>query len=314
MGIETAIGGALGLAGGLMGQDSARKAANQQNDAARNANQLSWEQADQARRDNLPFFGTAYGANDLIATLLGMPAVKQEQGETYDQIRARLAPQFTNPRYGGNGVDDAGLNRAASDEYNRLYTGKSTVGGDPNSPLYGLLTKQFTGADLQNDPGYQFGLQQGQRALDNRLAANGNYYSGSAIKQAARYNQDYAGTKFNEAWNRDQTAKGNMLNNLLGITGRGQTSVGQVNSAGMQYGNTAGNNLIGAGDARAAGSIARGNALTSALNGAAYGARNAFGGGSSYSPWSSIGINPSSTMTGWNSPSNADIWTQMMGG
>lgn len=131
----------------------------------------------------------------------------------------------------------------------------------------------FTGANLANEPGYQFGLAEGNRAITNSAAARGGLLSGAALKASTKYAQDYAGTKFNEAYARDQTNK----NRLATLAGIGQTSVGQTNASGAALGtsvagglrNTAsaiGDNLTGAANARASSYLATGNALTGALN------------------------------------------------
>lgn len=63
----------------------------------------------------------------------------------------------------------------------------------------------FTPQDLQNDPGYQFQLQQGEQALERGQAARGKVFSGEALKAAQDYGQGLASTSFNEANNRFNT-------------------------------------------------------------------------------------------------------------
>lgn len=142
---------------------------------------------------------------------------------------------------------------------------------------FGTLLKPFTGADLTNDPGYKFRLAEGNKALDRSASARGGLYSGAALKSLNRYNQDYAGTEFSNAFNRDQVSKNQLFNMLSGVSGTGQTSAAQVGQQGVATGqgmanamnNAAtqvGNNMIGAGNARASGYLAQGNALTGAMN------------------------------------------------
>jgi hypothetical protein len=61
------------------------------------------------------------------------------------------------------------------------------LGGDKNAANYGMLTRQFTGENLQSDPGYQFGLNQGTTALQHSAAARGGLYSGATMKALERY-------------------------------------------------------------------------------------------------------------------------------
>jgi hypothetical protein len=133
--------------------------------------------------------------------------------------------------------------------------------------------KDFTGADLASEPGYQFGLDQGMKGLTNAAAARGGLLSGAALKASTRYAQDYASTKYGEAFSRDTINK----NRLASLAGIGQTAVGQTTAAGSQVGANVGagilatgaqigQNALGAGNARASGYLANGNALTGALN------------------------------------------------
>lgn len=55
---------------------------------------------------------------------------------------------------------------------------------------------------LQNDPGYQFRLQQGNQALDRSLAARGLSQSGAALKAAQEYGQGLADQTYNDYFNR----------------------------------------------------------------------------------------------------------------
>lgn len=79
----------------------------------------------------------------------------------------------------------------------------------------GPAFKAPTGADFQNDPGYQFRLEQGQKALERSAAAKGSATGGAAIKAAQRYGQDYASNEYGNVYGRAlgtyQTNFGNSL-------------------------------------------------------------------------------------------------------
>jgi len=60
----------------------------------------------------------------------------------------------------------------------------------------------FNPEDLASDPGYQFQLAEGEKALARNQAARGNYFSGSAMKAAQDYGQGLASTTFDAANNR----------------------------------------------------------------------------------------------------------------
>lgn len=151
------------------------------------------------------------------------------------------------------------------------------LSGDTGAAGYGSLAKSFTGADLANEPGYQFGLAQGQHGLDASAAARGGYYSGAQLKAASRYNNDYASTKYADAYNRYNNDRTTTYNQLAGISGSGQQATNNVGAAGtanasnngnllINNANNSGSNAMGAANARASSYLSNGNALQNALN------------------------------------------------
>lgn len=143
------------------------------------------------------------------------------------------------------------------------------LGGDTTAANYGAGMKPFTGADLATEPGYQFRLGEGINALNRTAAARGGMMSGRALKEAERYGQDYASNEYQNAFNRYYTQRNQMLNPLQSLLGQAQTSAGNVGAAGQNYANQAGQNMMGAANARASGYVGGANALNQAL-GAAY--------------------------------------------
>lgn len=164
------------------------------------------------------------------------------------------------------------------------------------------LPGAFTGqVNMMADPGYQFRLSEGLKALDRQAAARGGLISGGALKAAQRYGQDYASgeygnaynralTEYNAAMQRSQMGYGRELdaynaemqrsaagyNRLASMAGLGQTSVGQIGSAAQNYANLGSNALgtmgaaqaggiTGAANARASGYMGQANALASGL-------------------------------------------------
>lgn len=111
-------------------------------------------------------------------------------------------------------------------------------------------------SSITQQPDYQFGLNQGTRALDNSAAARGGLYSGQQLKASQRFGQDYAGTKLNESYNR-----------LASIAGIGQQANSQSANAGMNYANQAGNTLQGMGNATGSAYVGGVNAVNNALGG-----------------------------------------------
>lgn len=107
---------------------------------------------------------------------------------------------------------------------------------------------------LQQDPSYQFRLQQGQGALENSAAARGGLMSGNMLRALSDYGQNTASMEF-----------GNVANRLAGLAGVGQNAAQYIGSAGQQTGQALANNTIMAGQARASGYTGMANALNNAV-------------------------------------------------
>lgn len=152
------------------------------------------------------------------------------------------------------------------------------------------LTAAYDPSKLMDSPGYQFGLSEGQKALERSLAARGAGGGGAAMKAALRFGTDYGTSKLNDAFSRDQTSKQQIYNQLMGLTGIGQASANNTAAAGQQYAAQGGAALIGAGNAQAASQIAQGNIWGNLLNqGASMYERRQQGGGAG---GSSFGATP----------------------
>lgn len=151
-------------------------------------------------------------------------------------------------------------NRA--DQMPWLQAGQQTL-GDLMSQM-GSLTTPYTQADFQNDPGYQFELAEGQRALDAAARARGLYGSSGALRELLRYSQGLASTRYQDAWNRDLTNRQNTFNMLSGVSGTGQVTAGNLGSLGQNTANTVGDLLTQSGNAQAAGRVGSANAWTQA--------------------------------------------------
>lgn len=151
---------------------------------------------------------------------------------------------------------------------------------------------------ITKDPGYQFGMDQGTRAINSGAASRGMTYSGAAGKALARYGSDYAGTKLDQTYNR--------LSNLAGL---GQVGANNNQQAGMNYANNVGSNMMGAANVNAAAGMSNANRMGNALNQvSAYGDRNGWFGGNSLQPGGGVGsvsggyVAPDGSM--FNNPSN----------
>lgn len=174
----------------------------------------------------------------------------------------------------------------------------SMAGFDPNS-----LMRNFGAADFQADPGYNFRLSEGLKALDRQAAARGGMMSGAALKAAGRYGQDVAsqeyGNAFNrfqtnrasqaglftDAYNRDRTRQMDEYGRLSDFTTRGANAAANTGTSQAAYGSNAANlisqgaqamgqGVLGAGQAAAAGQMGAGNTYNNAIQAALQGYQN----------------------------------------
>jgi hypothetical protein len=141
------------------------------------------------------------------------------QAGTFDISRADLAPWRT-----------AGAN---------ALTGlQSKMAGGP---------PQVAPFNFETSPGYQFRLDEGQKAVERGAAARGNLLSGATGKALTRYGQDYATNEYQTQLGNYERQRGNTLAEYYqsltpyqSLAGVGQTTAGQMASqAGNQGSSTA---------------------------------------------------------------------------
>ena len=278
---------ALPLVGAFISSSGASDAADSQRAATDAATAEQRRQFDLVRGDTASARGIGESAIAQLARELGLPYNPQTGatgGMTEAQIRAELTPQFTTGAtpagyvsptgsavtYGPEGnnqnqtwqagtpgtLNQAGLDAAVQ----QRMAGQAVPQGQPGQPM------PQEAIDPTKEPGYQFGLQQGQTALDRRIAAMGGRVSGAALKASTRYNQDYATTGYAAAYNRQNSARSERLNRLQALAGFGQTAAATSGQAGANTSNAITNMLTSQGDATGASKIAQSNIWGNAFN------------------------------------------------
>lgn len=112
-----------------------------------------------------------------------------------------------------------------------------------------LMEETFTPGDLENTPGYQFNLGQGQKAIDRAAAARGNYFSGQALTDASDYAQGLAQNTYQDAysnWLNDRSQRLGAAGAAAGIQqGIGETQATKTLNIGQTAGQSA-SALLGA--------------------------------------------------------------------
>lgn len=140
----------------------------------------------------------------------------------------------------------------------------------------GEFDQRFGLSQFQTDPGYQFRLEQGQKALDRSAAASGSAYSGAQLKALANFNSGLASQEYGNAYNRFNTDQSARYNRLASVAGLGQTALNQTQQAGTNaYGNIANlgmastnainQSMADAAAARASGYVGVSNAIGSGI-------------------------------------------------
>lgn len=140
------------------------------------------------------------------------------------------------------GVDRTRTGMASGD-------GAAAVPGSPED------LSSYAKFDYTKDPGYQFRMDEGVRALDRSAASRGSLNSGGQLRKVTRYGQDYASNEYQRVYDR-----------IAQIAGFGGRSSSEASSVIVNTGQGVSGALVNAGEARASGFVAQGNAFSNALN------------------------------------------------
>lgn len=165
------------------------------------------------------------------------------------------------------------------------YMGFGKSAANSLAAFYGLTTPDNPGGaasmgkaweNFQNLPAYQFPFEQGQRALNMNLNAQGRQLSGAQTRASQQFGQGLASTYMMQ----------NYVNPLSQYASMGANAAGSLAGTNAQMANTIGNTFGNIGGAQASGIVGGTNALTGGMsNLAAYGMMSqmpGFGGVSSY--------------------------------
>ena len=156
-----------------------------------------------------------------------------------------------------------------------LTTGKQALGtqadllgisGNTGAQGYGSMAKTFGMEDFQQDPGYNFRLAEGEKALNRSFASKLGVQSGAASKALNRFNQDYASNEFGKAYDRYNTNQTNQWNRLGTLSGSGQTAANTLGNQGAQAATQANSYLLDSAQNRADASAAKYNQWSSGIN------------------------------------------------
>lgn len=270
MAITTAAAVVAGgaLLGGALQANAAKSAAGRQAAAAEMGIGEQARQFNITRNDQMPWLTQGQAGLYKLSDLLGIDTPQGEMPtremftRTIPATRGTIIPLpgVTATYAGGTPArtefDEAGYNKALA-EWNAMPSGRSEE--------FGSLMDDFTGEDLENEPGYQFGLDQGRNTIDQSAASRGALLSGKTLKDLMSFGQDYAGTKYDAAFNRDAANKSRKYQMLSGISGIGQNTATNLGQVGMASAGNISDLLTSQGAASAAGTIGQANAISGTI-------------------------------------------------
>lgn len=179
-------------------------------------------------------------------------AAAQQQADEYRRLVGEYNPRIQSAAEGArsdvlNAANLAGTNltnvaeRGATD-----ITGAATSANEYLAPYLGLgeqsakslgemmqpggdLNRNFTMADFKGlDPGYQFRIDQANKALMSSAAARGGALGGGALAAAANLSQNLASSEFGAAFDRFRAQQGDRFNRFSNLMDMGVRTAGQA--------------------------------------------------------------------------------------
>lgn len=173
--------------------------------------------------------------------------------QSADKAGARIDAQYQQTRADQAPYRDAGYTSLAQ-------LGRGTVNG-------GEFNRDFTMADFNADPGYQFRVQQGEQGINRAATAGGMRYSGATLKALAGYNSNMASQEYGNAYARFNNNTTTRFNRLAAISGIGQTATNATGAAGQVAANGGAKADMAAGSARASGYTGVAGAINGTIGG-----------------------------------------------
>lgn len=224
------IGGSI--AGGIIGSKAAGSAANIQTAAADKAGELVQ--------------GTANTAADAVQGATDQAITDATSGAN-SGIKA-----VGDATSGANAAIQSALDQQRQNQNPYLQAGKMSL-EDLQKYLTGEGAKNFNFSpdQFKDTPGFQFELEQGERALQRSQAARGGAVSGSAQKALMGFSQGLAQTRYGQASDRAkdifQMNRNNTVDPLMKLINVGQDATKSMNQNEGAAGENTSNNLMKSG-------------------------------------------------------------------
>jgi hypothetical protein len=208
--IPAAISAGSSIFGGIMGSRASKQAGNTQQ-------QMAQQQAAEFQR-MLQQYNPAIGT-----------AAEQARGDVLGAAQTAGANLTGVAETGAQGITGAA---GQANEYLQPYLGlggqAATSLGEMMAPG-GQLNRDFTFEDMQKlDPGYQFRIDQANKALAGSAAARGGALGGGALRAAANLSQNMASSEYGQAFDRFRSQQGDRFNRFSNLMDMGVRTAGQA--------------------------------------------------------------------------------------
>lgn len=175
------------------------------------------------------FLGTDKSGDAIAAQQASAAEAAKIQKEMYEQSRTDLAPW-------------------------REAGGRAVTGMEDKDYM-----RDFTMSDFNADPGYQFRMDEGTKALERSAAAKGGLMGGATLKGLTRFSQDTASNEYQNAYSRFNADRDRRFGRLSDLSRQGQSAAGQTANNAMSYGQNMADTYTGMGNAIASAKIGQGN-------------------------------------------------------
>ena len=207
--------------------------------------------------DGLGLTDSGAGGRAYAAQAAAMAEANRIQEKNYAEAKERYRPYQEAGEKGFSRLADLTNNYKNFNESDGHFQGHSGVFGEE---------------DFKKDPGYQFRMDEGTKAINRRAAAGGSLGGGATMKALARYGQGVASEEYGKAYNRFNQDYGNSYNRFNQDQGNrfsrfgnlanyGQNANNALTGIGNNYANQMSGNALSLGNSQASMEMNKGNSM-----------------------------------------------------
>lgn len=187
---------------------------------------------------------------------------------------ANKAAQIQQTEFNTTTANEAPFLGAGNNALVALMKGLGLGPGGTGTGTLNAGVQPWDPSNLQNTPGYQFQLQQGEQALTDQKTATGGVGGGNTLRALVGYGQGLAGTEYQNAFanylQQQQLQQGvqqQQFGQLQTVAGSGQNAAANLGALGAQTATSIGNDLTSGASATAASQVGAANAINTGISG-----------------------------------------------